>query len=199
MERQGNDRMFGFFILIFVVGFLSLAASKVGENIWSFPIAGFALFGMISVFCLLANGKIKNPKVIFFLGILFFSPMYLFLFAIMPIPSKIIVLNDKIVDSLSWKIPFVDKVVEVNKNVFAQYDCFAVREKPNSFIKGHFGTYCEVQVLDKERFLEFVASEKDPNGKIKEKANIFLAILVRDSELSTEVPFPITKENFHDH
>lgn len=200
MEKSKSSWAWILVMLVFIFGLLSLAGTKASENWLSLLASLCGLVGMFLILILLAHGKLNDSPTIIFLGILFIFPMYLAHFMVISNGKKFIVVDGKIIDGFSWKIPFVSKVVEVDKNVFAEYDCFAVSvvENPNSFIQGHFWTACEVKVIDKEKFLQFVANEKNPNKKILGKANEFLAKLIKESELSTINPFSDTKENFHD-
>lgn len=182
------------------IGLCLMGGSSFAYNSWSLLVAGFSIGGLILLLALLINDKIKSRVVAIVVGLLFIAPMYLGCCLIVPITEKFTVLDGNLVENWKWKIPFVGNVVEVDKNVFVKYNCFAIKsDPPINFIQGYFWTNCEVKVLNEETFLQFIANEKNPNKKIQERADEFLANLIKESEISTENPFTKNDyERFHD-
>lgn len=201
MEKSRKDWALLCSVLIYTIGFLSSYGTSLGERLVCLLSAVFGLLGVLFMVYLLVNGKITNQLVILSLGILFSSPMYMMHFLVIPTNSKFIVVDGKIVNGFSWKTPFVNKVVEVNKNAHAKYDCFAVKEDPSegdSSIKGSYSVNYGIEILNKEKFLEFVASEENPDKKISEAADKFLESLIIDAGLFKDNPRK-NMEEFHDH
>ncbi len=193
---QKKDWTSVFVMFSFILGLGLLAGSGLGKHRVLLLIAGICVGTMVLFTVLLINGKIKSQFSVFCWLTLFILPLYLAHFIAMPINGKITVLDGKIMEGFSWKVPFISKVIEVDKNVFARYNCFAVQE--DSSVQGYYWVNCQVKVQDKVKFLEFVANEKNPNEKISKAANKFLKILVVDAGLFKENPRK-NMEEFHDH
>ncbi len=193
-ELEGK---YSIIMILFCVGSILLFASDLKEGWISFLIFAFC-FSMLFLMLFVIKDWLKNERIVLYWSILFTLPLYAVHFLVVPLNSKFLVIDGKLVDNWTWKVPFVSNVVEVDKNVFIDYACVAKTE--TSIIKGRFWTIGKIDILNKDKFLQFIANEKNPNKAIREKANQFLADLIKESDISKENNLlGVAEEEFHNH